>query len=211
MQASWQLYFYKPTAMNLASLGFASSLIKTKQYTSSYHVRNRALLDKLEWQETLQRICTKMHCGYTRTRVIIFTQRPIVFHPSKSWKANATAIMPGMIWWHTRNIKQMSLTYFHGLNIFIVLDTCVRQNGHRDTELEHLLHKTWPHGIRVMLTSEFRQTRHDHADLAISASLTADSAFSYSGSSNRFSVSYASICRRSAFSWNSEEWLYNAN
>jgi uncharacterized protein YeaO (DUF488 family) len=74
----------------------------------------------------------------------------------------------------------------HALNIFIVLDICVWQNGHRDTELEHLLHRTWPHGIRVMLTSEFRQTRHDHADLATSASLTADSAFSYSGSSNSF-------------------------
>jgi hypothetical protein len=40
-----------------------------------------------------------------------------------------------------------------------------------------------------MFTSEFRHTRHDHADLATSASLTADSAFSYSSSSKTvFSV-----------------------
>ena len=72
----------------------------------------------------------------------------------------------------------MALGIFHGLNIFIILDTCVRQNGHRETELEHRLHRTWPHGTIVMLTSAFRQIRHDQAALATSASLMAASAFS---------------------------------
>ena len=125
-----------------------------------------------------------MCCGYTRARANIYTQAPSFSILANHGKASGTAIV--------------ALGYFHGLNIFIVLDTCVRQNGHRDTELEHLLQRTWPHGIRVMLTSAFRQTRHDHAALATSASLTADSAFSYSSSSTTFQChgqSYQQVLR----------------
>jgi hypothetical protein len=157
---------------------------------------------ELEWQDTLQWICTKMCSGSTmRSPVqeleLIFTgsHRPIVFHSSKTME-NTWHV----VWWHARNIKHMSLRYFHGLNIFIVLDTCVRQNGHRDTELEHLLHRTWPHGINVMFTSEFRHTRHDHADLATSASLTADSAFSYNSSSNSFQCDKQAYAKEEQFS-----------
>jgi hypothetical protein len=34
------------------------------------------------------------------------------------------------------------LKHFYGLNIFIMRDTCIRQNGHRETEPEHRLHRT---------------------------------------------------------------------
>lgn len=67
---------------------------------------------------------------------------------------------------------------FHGLKIFIVLETWVRQNGQRETAAEHLRHKTCPQGTIVMFTSALRHTRHDHAVLAASASLTAASTFS---------------------------------
>lgn len=67
---------------------------------------------------------------------------------------------------------------FYGLKIFIILETWVRQNGQRETEAEHLLHNTWPQEMIVILTSLVRQTRHNHAAFAPSASLTAASAFS---------------------------------
>lgn len=69
-------------------------------------------------------------------------------------------------------------SHYQGRKILIVLETCRRQKGHLETADEHLRHNTWPHGTIVTSTSLLKQTRHDHAALAVSASLAAISDFS---------------------------------